>query len=178
MGYYACIGLALIVFLALAVPYPNSPGVYYDEAWQASVGVHLSQPVVYTAYPSAWAITLRGHVFPVMSGEYIGAIEGYLLGIAFYVFGCSAAVLRLTTVAIGFVGLIFTAGFARKALGPIAAVFSLFLIATDPSLIMLARHDWGPQILAFALRMSSLYCLVSWWRSGGRTKYLASLLSG
>jgi len=173
-GYYPAIGLAFVLYLALAVPYPNSPGVYYDEAWQAPVGVFLSQPSVRASHASAWAITLGGHVFPLMSGDYIGALKGYLLGAAFYLFGCSVPAMRLTTVAVGLVGLLFTAGFARRAFGPVAAVVTTVLIATDPSLIMLGRHDWGPQIMAFALRMSSLYCAARWWRDHRRGYLLCS----
>ncbi len=164
--------MALIVFLALAVPYLNSPGVYYDEALQASVGISLSQHT-FNPYPSAWTVMIGGHALTVMTLDYIGSIKGYLLGVAFYVFGCSAPVLRLTTIMIGFVGLVFTGCFARKAFGRIAAVSSVFLIATDPSFIVLAKLDWGPQMIAFTLRMGSLYCLACWWKSGGHTKYLA-----
>jgi len=74
---------------------------------------------------------------------------------------------RLTTILITLVGIFFTARLARQAYGVAAALASTWLIATDPTLILTTRGDWGPVAIAFALRAGTLYYSWRWWRSGG-----------
>lgn len=163
---------ACLLFLFLSVRYIESPGVYYDEALQANTAVYLTQKKVETGHCSAWDWEVGGLTIPLMCGEYTGAVKSYVLAPAFYLFGSTAAVMRLTMVMVALLGVLWTMGFARRAGGDSAGVFAVWLVATDPGLIILARNDWGPVAIAFALRMAALYYLLRWWKSGGRRIYL------
>ena len=165
LRFWTVVALGLALFVALASRYIGWPGPYNDECFQTSAGVYLAQPKVQAGFANTWWWTVGDRMILLMSGEYIGAQKAYLLGLTFRLFGCSTVVMRLTMVGAALVGIGFMAAFLRRAFGPMAAVFGVVLLATDPGLIMLSRHDWGPQVLAFTLRMISLYLLARWWKS-------------
>jgi 4-amino-4-deoxy-L-arabinose transferase-like glycosyltransferase len=154
------------------------PGVQYDEALHAPAAIVLlkGQVDVY----GEQALTIAGRSFPVMHMVYLGSLKSYLLAPAFYLFGINVQALRLATIFVTVMGLVFTARFAKAVFGPRTALWTTWLIATDPSLILYSRCDWGPIAIAFALRMSSLFYLWRWWNSGGQLAPLiaASALLG
>lgn len=163
---------AAALFLALAARHIESPGVYYDEAWQAPCAIFLVKDQVNSNYAEAWGVTIAGRHLPVMNGEYTGAVKSYIMAVGFYLFGVKVSVMRLTMAFVALIGILYAAYFAREAFGSLGAICGVWLMATDPTIIMCSRNDWGPIAVAFALRASSLYYLARWWKSGGKRLYL------
>ncbi len=163
---------AAALFLSLAARHIESPGVYYDEAWQAPCAIFLMKDQVNSNYAEAWGVTIAGRRLPVMNGEYTGAVKSYIMALGFYLFGVKVSVMRLTMAFVALIGILYAAYFAREAFGSLGAICGVWLMATDPTIIMCSRNDWGPIAVAFALRASSLYYLARWWKSGGRRRYL------
>jgi hypothetical protein len=168
------VGFALALFAAMASRHIKLPGPYYDECWCVNTGVYLAKRHVNSAYPQAWAIKIAGVDLPLMCGEYTGALKAYVLATSFSIFGVTVPVMRLTMVFVALLGVLFTALFSKEAFGLRASICGVLLTASDPSLIILTRNDWGPVAIAFCLRAMSLYYLARWWRSGGRRTYLVA----
>jgi hypothetical protein len=165
--YRVSLMLALLLFIWLATRDINRPGLHYDEALHARPAINLIRADAEAARGQFATISARGLPFPVMSMDYMGALKSYLLAPAFLIFGVKVSVLRWTMVMVAALGLFFSAQFAKEAFGSLAATIGAWLLATDPSLIIFSRTDWGPVAIAFALRGAALFFLMRWWRSGG-----------
>lgn len=98
-----------------------------------------------------------------MTQSYLGALKSYLLAPSFALFGATLPVLRATTLGMALLGALFAMLFARRVLGPAAALASGALLICDASFLLLARHDWGPFAPALLLRCAALWLVVLWW---------------
>lgn len=178
--YHFSLFLALFLFVWLATREIDRPGLHYDEALQARPAINLIRADPESARGQFSTIVVRGFPLQVMSMDYIGALKSYLLAPVFLIFGIKVSVLRWAMVLVAVLGLFFSAQFAKEAFGSIAATIGVWLLATDPSLIIFSRTDWGPVAIAFALRGAALFFLMRWWRSGGQRAPLliASALIG
>jgi hypothetical protein len=159
--------LALAFFIFLSTRDLESPGIQYDETLQAHQAVNLIKSIPDDSGEKN-SIAIRSHRFPIMTMEYMGAVKSYLLAIVFSIFGIKTSVLRLTMIVIAAIGLYCATRFAHLAFGQITAAVCIWLMATDPTLLVCARNDWGPVSIAFALRGITLFLLARWWKSGGR----------
>lgn len=163
---------AIILYVILASRHINLPGIQYDEVLQVPASIVFLKGDANGYYNRFGSTRIGGHFFILMNMEYIGALRSYILLIPFRIFGIRISVYRLTNIAITALALLFTYLFARAFFGVTASLIGLWLTATDPSLIMLTRLDWGPVVLAFLFRISSLFFLLKWWQSGGKTRFL------
>ena len=161
------------VALALAARDPSAPGLYYDEVIQAVPASEFlardGQPLVMPGADSARAF---GRWFPTFTQPYMGALKSQLLIPSFAVFGVSPASLRLTTLAWSLLSIGFAMLLAQQLLGRGAALLTGALLAVDPSLLFVARHDWGSFALAHLLRCAGLYALASGWARGSGARLL------
>ena len=163
---------AIILYVILASRHINLPGIQYDEVLQVPASIVFLKGDANGHYNRFGSTRIAGHFFILMNMEYIGALRSYILLIPFRIFGIRISVYRLTNIAITALALLFTYLFAKAFFGVTASLIGLWLTATDPSLIMLTRLDWGPVVLAFLFRISSLFFLLKWWQSGGKTRFL------
>ncbi len=152
--------VALGAYLCLATRHLELPGLYYDETLQVGQAIGLLKGL---HAPARWGLDIGSMTIPLMIGGYIGPLKSLALVPAFALGGYSVYSLRLTTILITLVGLVYTARAGRAIAGPIAAAIAVALAATDPSLILFTRADWGPVAIAFTLRIASLFYLWRWW---------------
>lgn len=173
---------ALLCTLAVVLAgfHLDVPGTYYDEVIQAEPAVQfLAKDGRPSAIPGARTIRLFGGWFPTAVQPYMGALKSQLLIPVFAVFGASVPALRATTFAIALVGLLFAMLWARETLGIRIAIVAGLLLATDPSFLFTARHDWGSFALGFCCRCGGLYLLTFGWRCGRVVPpFLGGLLFG
>lgn len=168
LWYLLGVWLAVGVYVWLAAQQLRLPGVQYDEAIQAPAAVHLLKGNINANYNRFWSTTLAGRTFPIMTMQYMGAAEAYLYVLAFAILGINVEALRWVHILLGVLALLLTAHFARTFFGALVAVIGTWLLATDPSFVIVSRADWGPSILALTLRLVALVGLWHWWKSGGR----------
>jgi hypothetical protein len=140
------------------------PGVYYDEVIQAIpalefLGAGGEPPRI----PGARAVRVAGRWLPWLTQPYMGALKSQLLIPVFAVAEPGAALLRGTTLAWALLGIPLLMLFANRALGLAVAVIAGALLAVDPSLLFIARHDWGSFSLGFTLRCAALVLLHRGW---------------
>jgi hypothetical protein len=164
--FVALLSAILLAALVLAAGALDVPGLYYDEAVQARPAVEFTRGIVYgTPFPGSQTLDLSGRPFPWMTQPYMGALKSQLLIPSVWIFGASAPVLRLTTLCWALVGVALIAAFARRSFGERTAAIAALLLAFDPSLLLLARHDWGSFALSLLLRGAVLLLLWRWWET-------------
>lgn len=173
--FLALLCVTLLAALMLASTALDVPGLYYDEAVQARPAKEFVTGVVYgTPFPGSQTLDLWGRPFPWMTQPYMGGLKSQVLIPSVWLFGSSVSVLRFTTLCWAILAVALIAAFARRAFGERTASIAALLLAFDPSLLLLARHDWGSFALSLLLRGAALLYLWRWWE----TRRSGFLLSG
>jgi len=150
--------------LGIAGRHLDVPGLYYDEVIQAEPAVQfLAEDGKPSQIPGARTVRLFGGWFPVMIQPYMGALKSQVLIPVFAAFGPTAASLRLATLGLSLVGLLFTLLWTREVLGARVAIVATALLALDPSFLWIGRHDWGSFALGLIGRCGGLYFLTCGW---------------
>ncbi len=175
-AWLLCASLAL----ALAARDLEVPGLYYDEAFQAGPALDFVRGEARAHAPGIESVPLAGRPFPWLTQAYMGALKSQLLIPSFVAFGADKRVLRVTTLAWAVLGMGLAMALMWQLAGLAPAVLSGLLLATDPSLLLVARHDWGSATLAFGLRCGTLVCALAGWRGRQRRRWwlAAGLLAG
>jgi hypothetical protein len=158
------------LFIFFGMARLDLPGPYPDEVLQAAPAAAVAAGVLRTSPLEGPAIinetlVVNHHIFPFVMISYLGPVKTYVLAVVFWVFGANVPVMRITTLAIGFVSICYLYLFARTAMDRIAAEVATVLVGSDPSFLVSARDDWGPIVIGFALKMVGMYFLARWWRN-------------
>jgi len=147
----------------------GEPGLYYDEVIQARPALEFIRgDDVPLRVPGERAVRVLGYWLPWMTQAYMGALKSQLLIPVFALAEPDAALLRGTTLAWALLGIPLVMLFANRALGLPVAVLTGALLAVDPSLLFIARHDWGSFSLGFLLRGGALVLVQRGWLGGSR----------
>lgn len=176
-GFARATGLLwALAYLLLATPRLTSQGLYYDEVHQATAALAFAgSPHVF----AAWSI--QG--IPVLNMPYSGAIKSAIYGLALRATGFSFSILtwRLLGCLFAALGIFLVCSVAARRLSPAAAHVLGFLLATDMTVVLATRHDWGPVALALLLRLAILAVWLLEWdasRMSARWSFLMGLLLG
>ncbi len=153
---------AVFAILALAALLAGrsleAPGLYYDEAVQARPALELATGQVRAApLPGSHSVWVGGTRVPLMTQPYMGALKSQVLALPLAISGPDVRVLRAVTLAIALFGIAGIACFARRAFGSGMALITTGLLASDPSVLLLARHDWGSFSISLLLRAAVLF---------------------
>jgi hypothetical protein len=141
--------IAVIIFGLLASNRLDAQGLYYDELHQAASSfAYIGRPPTLVA-----SLTFRG--IPIMNMNYSGAIKTAVYGIYMRFFDQQFGVISWRLVGILFVcaALLFFGYSLHKKISPLFLVFFFFLIISDITVLLTARHDWGPTALALSIRL-------------------------
>lgn len=164
--------ISLSVYFILAAKNLNLPGIQYDEVLQNPSAIALIRNDVNGHYNKFGTQVVKGKAISLMTLEYIGAVKTYLLSFTLSLGGVNVKTLRITGIIICVFSLFITWLYARDSYDRASANIAVWLLATDPLVIMLTRTDWGPIVIAFLARILSLLLLLKWWKSKGRNIYL------
>jgi hypothetical protein len=176
---FAGLAAALALYLALALPQLDLPGLHNDEAVEG--GLQASQildgrPI--TAFRDA-GLSLGGRTWPLMVQDYIGAFNVYLPLPFFALFGHTAVALRLYAVALGALTLALAYGLARDLLGPRAALLTGLLLAVSPSFVFWQRQGVFVTSITATLAVGMLWAGRRWLRARlARWAFTTGLLAG
>jgi len=157
------VALALVAaFVLLATIALDKPGYYYDEVIHVPVAMRALGDCEVDA-----AVTKEIGCFPLMQTlGYVGAVKAWLTAPVIAVFGTNPWAVRLPPIIVAALALLLLWHFARRELGTAWAALLLVLLACDPVLLNHARFDWGPQMIALLLRVTSLLALMRWLQTG------------
>jgi hypothetical protein len=165
----------LAVFLTLASFDIRLPGLYYDESFQLTPALAFVKGGLgsQVAWVPGTEISIAGHPLPLMALNYIGAVKTVAFVPVAAVFGISPASVRVFTITVAALSLLFTYLFARRLFrSPMIAALGTVLLATDPSFVFYSRVDFGPSVFMFLFRAIGFWQLLDWWRSGRRRSLL------
>lgn len=151
--------------LTAAAPHVENLGLYYDEAFLAQQARGFIEPNRAGVHPpgtvSAWIL---GRPFPLRNAAYLGSLKSQLALPSLAIFGSSIEVLRLTTLCVGLLGLLFTMLWTRSLFGARAAVLCGLLVAADPSYFFFSQYEWGPFTTLLLCRAVGLFLVTEGFR--------------
>ena len=154
------IAALLGLFLLVALPWLDRPGIEYDEAY-------LVNPALVTLSGSAaeprdfcfQTVSVFGHQVPVRMFAYGGALKAWLWAPIFAAFGVSPVTIRLPAILLTLVTILLVWKAARAWLGPRNGAFATAIFSLDPGLLFNARCDTGPIVLAMLCGAGALRSL-------------------
>lgn len=176
---------AVVLYLLLALPQLNLPGLHYDEAREGGLNAleMLGRQNV-QAFRSA-GVQIGPLFLPIMVQDYIGALNVYLALPFLAALGATVTALRLLAVACGLATLVLAwqlgdelgklAGNPRPWTGGIAAL----LLAVSPSFLFWSRQGIFVTNIVVTLAVATVWAATRWRRSQ-RTGWLytAAFLAG
>ncbi len=164
---------------AFALRQLDRPGLNYDEAIQAVPAAVFLTRAAPSPIPGQQSTRLLGRWFPLLTQPYMGALKSQALIPTFALFGASPTTLRASTWLWTMLGVLFSMLFARELFGTPAALLCGALLALDPGVLFVGRHDWGSFALGFALRAAALALFCVGWRRQSAWRFgLAGLCLG
>ena len=146
------LAVAVLVFVALAAWDLETPGLGYDEAFDAAIAVQWmhGQPL-----ETAGIIRVNNQRLPIMSTDIEGPLGVYLSAVAFKIFGTTVQTLRVLHIAMGGVTLVLLWVVTRTWVDQTAAAFTVLLCATCPPFVWWTRAGghWNALLLPCSLGM-------------------------
>jgi len=154
---------ALLCFLGVAAWQLYLPGLHYDEAFEVvpTMQLLLGQPVTTFRDNGFW---LGNQHLPLMTQDYIGALNTYLAFPFFFVFGISPVSLRLMSLVIGMVTLWLAYRLTHELYGPTPAGVAALLLAVDPSFVFWSRQGVFVTSVTATLGLAAAWAWLHWWR--------------
>ena len=159
--------IPLVLFVGLAVYQLSLPGLHYDEAFEAvpAMQLLLGQPV--TTFRGN-GIPISGQLFPLMTQDYIGAINTYTAIPFFWILGINTVSLRVMSIAIGLLTLWLTYRLAYALYGPTPAVLAALLLAVNPTFIFWGRQGVFVTSATAAIGLGVALTWYCWWQTDHR----------
>jgi hypothetical protein len=163
---------ALILFTGMAAYQLALPGLHYDEAFEAvpAMQLLLNQPV--TSFRDN-GIQLGGRLFPLMTQDYIGAINTYAAIPIFLLLGINPVSLRIMAIIIGLLTLLLTFWLAELLYGPLVAALAVLLLAVNPTFVFWSRQGVFVTSVTAAIGLGVALMWLYWWRTGCRRYAIA-----
>lgn len=164
--------IALILFAGLAAYQLALPGLHYDEAFEAvpAVQLLLDQPVTSFRDNGIW---LGGRLFPLMTQDYIGAINTYAAIPFFLLLGINPISLRIMAIVIGLLTLWLTYRLADLLYGPLVAALAALLLAVNPTFVFWSRQGVFVTSATATIGLGAVLMGFRWWQTGARRHAIA-----
>jgi 4-amino-4-deoxy-L-arabinose transferase-like glycosyltransferase len=156
--------VALVVFLGLSSYQPDLPGLHYDEVVELVPAMQLlaDQPVTTFRGNGVW---LGDRLWPLMTQDYIGALNTYLALPVFLAFGVGVVSARLMALAVAVITLVLAYQLARQLAGPAAGNLTALLLAVSPTFIFWSRQGVFVTAVTGAIGLAAALAWLRWWRT-------------
>lgn len=160
--------LPFMVYLGLACYQLNLPGLHYDEAFEAVPAVQMLYDLPVTAFRNS-GLQVGQQVYPVMTQDYIGAINTYLSMPFIMLLGTTPTALRLMPVLIGCLTLALAYLLARELTRqPLVGLIAMTLLAVDPTFIFWNRQGIFVTAITAPISLAAAWCWLRWLDTGQR----------
>lgn len=162
--------LGLALFALLAGYRWDQPGPYYDEALFVPPALRLA-----TGCGLEAGVVVEVACVPiVLSPAYLGGLKAIVHAPVFALFGTNLATLRVPSLLVAALGLLFACALVRRVAGPVWAAVAGVLLAIDPAFVAHVRMDWGPVAFGLTLKLGLMLSLWRWLeRPEGRWLWVA-----
>ncbi len=140
MFYRIAFVVIFLLYFSLSLYQIDLPGIHYDEAFEVvpALQLLLGQPV--TTFRES-GLVINQQRFPLMTQDYIGAINTYTALPTISIFGPTAFALRLPSVLIGAISLWLTHLLvSHLTKNHVAGLATIALLAVDPTFIFWNRQ--------------------------------------
>jgi hypothetical protein len=181
----------LLLYAALGFYQLHLPGLHYDEAFEAVPALQLWQGQPVDLFRGS-GLRLGGQLFPLMTQDYIGAVNTYLALPFIALLGPTPQSLRMMTLLGGGITLWLVYLLASRLTGQAwAGLLAALLLAVDPTFIFWSRqgvfvtsvtapiglaasycwlsrlkHPWGMEFIPHGVRLKSVFPTWKWSLSG------------
>jgi 4-amino-4-deoxy-L-arabinose transferase-like glycosyltransferase len=165
LGRRLLLGLILVLYLGLSLYQIDLPGLHYDEAFEAvpALQLLLGRPV--TAFRNS-GLVINGQIFPLMTQDYIGALNTYLSLPFIYFLGPAPVALRAMSILIGAVTLWLAYGFVRQLTGSSrAGLAAAVLLAVEPTFIFWNRQGIFVTAITATIGLAAALCWLRWYKN-------------
>jgi 4-amino-4-deoxy-L-arabinose transferase-like glycosyltransferase len=161
--------LVLIVSLYLALSFYQLelPGLHYDEAFEAMPALQLLQGDPVTAFRQS-GLVVGGRLFPVMTQDYIGALNTYAALPFIAVLGPTPVALRAMTILTGAITLWLSYAFTTRLTGGsrVAGLAAALLLAVDPTFIFWNRQGVFVTAVTATIGLGAAWCWLRYLQGG------------
>ncbi len=165
------VGIAVALFLALSLKNITLPGLYYDEALDVVPAMQLLQGAPVEPVRDV-ALTVGGHVLPLMVMDYVGTVNTYLAIPVFAAFGVNVTSVRLLPILLAALSLLLAYRLAVRLFDWRVAALTVLLAAVDPSYVFFSRMGNHVTSVMTVFALGSLLAFLH-WRESRRTRWLA-----
>lgn len=156
------------LYLGLSLYQIELPGLHYDEAFEVVPAVQLLQGQPTTVFRDS-GLLIGNQVYPLMTQDYIGAINTYLAMPFIIVFGPTPTALRLMSILVGAGTLGLSYLVAQQLTGTrwVGLVASLIL-AVDPTFIFWNRQGVFVTAVTATIALGATWCWLRRLETGRR----------
>src|SRR5580698_11049105 len=141
-----------VLFVSIAVPWINRPGIQTDEA--------LFAAGIYPPFNEQFTVHIFEHDYPLMEMSYVGALKARLWALIFKFWHPSAASVRIPSALLGALSIWWFYRLLAQTLGARTALAGAALLATDPIYVLYARWDHGPVVIQHLCLVGAMLAFV------------------
>jgi hypothetical protein len=167
-GQLLLLAAIVAVYVGLSVYQINLPGLHYDEAFEAVPALQLLQGQPVTAFRNS-GLVAGDRLLPLMTQDYIGALNTYLALPFIALLGPTPAALRVMSILVGAVtlGLAYSLSYFLTA-SYRAGLVTALLLAVDPTFIFWNRQGVFVTAITAALGLAATVSWIRRWQTGKR----------
>ncbi len=156
--------LPISLFLTLTLYQIDLPGLHYDEAFEVVPAMQLLKGQPVNAFRES-ALTLFGKEFPLMTQDYIGALNTYGSVPFLLIGGVTVASLRSYAIAVGLLTLLLVYGFTAELSGHrLGGLIAVTLLAVNPTFIFWTRQGIFVTAVTSAIGVAAAWSWLRWQR--------------
>jgi hypothetical protein len=159
-------GAILLLYAWFSFYQINLPGLHYDEAFEAVPALQLLRGWPVTTFRQS-GLVINGQTFPLMTQDYIGAINTYAAIPFIALLGPTPAALRAMSILVGAITLGFTFLLARR-LGAHnwPGLAAMLLLAVDPTFIFWNRQGVFVTAITATIGVVATWCWLRRFQGG------------
>jgi hypothetical protein len=147
-----------VIYAVLSLYQLNLPGLHYDEAFEAVPALQLLQNQPVPTFRSHGLI-LGGQTFPLMTQDYIGAINTYLAIPFIAIFGPTPAALRVMSILIGAITLWLAYALSSQLTGSRwVGLTAALLLSVEPTFIFWNRQGIFVTAVTATIGLAATLC--------------------
>ena len=154
------------LYLLLSLYQLDLPGIHYDEAFEVVPAIQLLQGQPVFSFRNS-GFTVADRLYPIMTQDYIGAINTYVSIPFVYFFGPTPQSLRIPAIFIGAITLclayLLTSYLTKN---PLIGLGTALLLAVDPTFVFWNRQGIFVTAVTATLGLGALYCGLRRWNGG------------
>ncbi|MBN1220396.1 MAG: glycosyltransferase family 39 protein [Anaerolineae bacterium] len=168
------LGCIIIIYIGLSCYQINLPGLHYDEAFETVPMLQLLRGQPVTTFRNH-GLTVGGQTFPLMTQDYIGAINTYLSLPFIAILGATPAALRIMSIIVGAITLWLAYALSSQLTGHRwVGLVAAFLLSVDPTFVFWNRQGIFVTAVTAPIGLAATLC----WLKYSRDRSIGWALAG